>query len=429
MNICKLTLGNLRCFPEEKEQINISPITIIVGENSSGKTTFLSAYEFLHNILYANQKIHPSLVEDVLKGISPQCLGGSFKDALRTHDAPAIVGATLKIDEKNFWDIEYAIDSSGFCKQIVMGTSILNDDWRIKIQIEKNGIYDAILMKNNETKEKWTKQSLPPAFSIGFFHLADFIDTLLASGNYAVLCSKISSIIKEKSKKFVCKSIAPVEASRRKIYDPTDIKSKESSFILCEMAKLSNSSNWEKIEGKLTEFGLNSGLFQSIAFNTLGPGDEAPFRIKANVGGVQSDIINVGHGVGQFLPILGDIFISDEDNYNTFLIQQPETHTHPKVEAEFSTLMADIIKECPKHYHFICESHSEYIINRARIEIIERRLKPNDFLILHLELKGGQTKSYPITIDPTGNYEGNPDSFKQFFLTEEYNLAGFNLDD
>jgi len=74
MKINEMRIKNLKCFPEAKSAIH--PITVIVGENNTGKTTFLSAYKLIHDLLYEDKPIKPSSIEDLLKGKTYKYLGG-----------------------------------------------------------------------------------------------------------------------------------------------------------------------------------------------------------------------------------------------------------------------------------------------------------------------------------------------------------------
>ena len=47
-------IGNVRCFAEE-QRVPIRPITLLVGENSTGKTTFLGGYRVLSEMLSATE--------------------------------------------------------------------------------------------------------------------------------------------------------------------------------------------------------------------------------------------------------------------------------------------------------------------------------------------------------------------------------------
>ena len=223
----------------------------------------------------------------------------------------------------------------------------------------------------------------------------------------------------------VCNLLEPIHLKPKAQYNRTEIKTTDPSYILCEMAEMKKNNNWKKISEELNKFGNDSKLFQDLDIDISNENNgESPFSIKVTVDKLKSDITNVGYGVSQFLPVLANVIMSDSKKYNTFLMQQPETHLHPRVNSEFATLMFNRINKYKEKYKFICETHSDYIIQRARIEIKEKKLKPEDFLILYFELKNGEAKIYPITIDSNGNIENQPDSYKAFFLSEDYKLLG-----
>ena len=45
----ELTIKNIKIFKEE-QKLKIAPITLLYGENSSGKTTLLKTFDIIHNI-------------------------------------------------------------------------------------------------------------------------------------------------------------------------------------------------------------------------------------------------------------------------------------------------------------------------------------------------------------------------------------------
>ena len=50
MNITQFTMEEVRCFAGRQE-FNIRPLTFLVGENSTGKTTALACFQVLINYL------------------------------------------------------------------------------------------------------------------------------------------------------------------------------------------------------------------------------------------------------------------------------------------------------------------------------------------------------------------------------------------
>ena len=421
MKINEISIKNLRCFPEAKSVIR--PITVIVGENNTGKTTFLSAYKLIYDLLYEDKPIKPSSIEDLLKGKTYKYLGGPKHIVRKQSDADIVnIGATLKIGEQDIWNVEYSIKNGKSCERILINC------FKNKIEVNlKQGDMIEFLV-NGEKRHATT----PVHFSIHFFGVISFLHNELLKNELEknkVLHSKITSLINFKEsgslKNMFCNLLEPLHLKPKSQYNRTEIKTTDPSYILCEMAEMKKNNNWNKISEEFNKFGKNSKLFQSLDIDISDEKNgESPFSIKVTVDKLTSDITNVGYGVSQFLPVLANVFVSDSEKYNTFLMQQPETHLHPRVEAEFATLMVNMINKHKEKYKFICETHSDYIIQRARIEIKEKKLNPEDFLILYFELKNGEAKIYPVTIDSNGNIENQPDSYKAFFLSEDYKLLG-----
>ena len=50
MNITQFTMEEVRCF-SERQTLEIRPLTFLVGENSTGKTTALACFQVLVNYL------------------------------------------------------------------------------------------------------------------------------------------------------------------------------------------------------------------------------------------------------------------------------------------------------------------------------------------------------------------------------------------
>ena len=121
------------------------------------------------------------------------------------------------------------------------------------------------------------------------------------------------------------------------------------------------------------------------------------FQLKVKVRtGPHANIVDVGYGVSQSLPILVDVMTTEEEpgregrrrhaNARAFLLQQPEVHLHPKGQAEFANLFISAFNR--NGSHFLIETHSDYIVDRVRIAVRQKTLKPADVSILYFEPSG-----------------------------------------
>ena len=154
----------------------------------------------------------------------------------------------------------------------------------------------------------------------------------------------------------------------------------------------------------------------------------APFQLKVKVRGPTVNIMDVGYGVSQVLPILEQILNepssrSNGAGHSCYLLQQPEVHLHPKAQAELSTLMAHLASRGSQS--FIIETHSDYMIDRARIEIMQGNINKDDVSLIYFEPKKNVVNVHNISFDEKGNMIGVPPHFRTFFLLESDRLMGF----
>ncbi len=99
------------------------------------------------------------------------------------------------------------------------------------------------------------------------------------------------------------------------------------------------------------------------------------------------------------------------------LLQQPEIHLHPSVQASLGSLFCEIAS---KGRQLIVESHSDFLIDRIRIDVRDQKtnLKPEDVSILFFERNDTGVQIHPIRIDELGNVLDTPDSYGTFFMQE-----------
>ena len=193
-------------------------------------------------------------------------------------------------------------------------------------------------------------------------------------------------------------SLAPVRSKPKRTYDFINSESydSEGSDIPMLLMRLYNKApkELEKLRKKLVEFGKISGLFSNIKVESYGNMND-PFRIHFQIKNVQSNIRDTGYGISQILPILVRLFRSSDDSH--FLLQQPEVHLHPKAQAALSSLFIETIKTSGKS--FLIETHSDYMVDRARIEIRKGNIPPDQVSLIYFESLKDRVQVHNISFD------------------------------
>ncbi len=132
----------------------------------------------------------------------------------------------------------------------------------------------------------------------------------------------------------------------------------------------------------------------------------------------------VGVGVSQVLPILIMGLLSPNDTL--LLVEQPELHLHPRVQARLGDFFVGLSK-CGKQC--LIETHSENLISQLRYHIVETDGQENsDCLIYFVDQdEQGATRFETIEISPQGNILNWPDGFSDETMLQEDRITAASL--
>jgi hypothetical protein len=122
-------------------------------------------------------------------------------------------------------------------------------------------------------------------------------------------------------------------------------------------------------------------------------GDDIDFRIVRGVGSQifilrgdkRINVVDLGYGVTQFLPVLLHIVynIHKTSGGITIAVQEPETNLHPRLQSKLADLFIDAQKTFG--IQFIIETHSEYLIRKLQYLTAKGDIRPEDTVIHYLD--------------------------------------------
>ena len=439
MNITQFTMEEVRCFAE-RQTLEIRPLTFLVGENSTGKTTALACFHILADYLrdsrldFNADPYSMGIFKDIARNSRPKAK--TFKLGFTTE----AVKQTFEFSEKTD-GIEPAISS----------LDLKFSDGKIVFKTENDlGDMQMHLVSFDKKRNHYEISCFPDILDVsipfGFSQsgLGPFVVPLegdsegkTALENYlkkSQNSGKERYNLLDSGSRLSVFSTSPIRSRPKRTYDPTrEFNDPEGSDIpmLLMRIKATEQKQWEALKIQLIEFGKSSGLFQNIEIKNLGRSLGAPFQLKFKVRGPNANIVDVGYGVSQILPILVHALRNNASQHLPpdfqetayFLLQQPEVHLHPRAQAEFSSLLVKLANK--NNRSFIIETHSDYMIDRARIEIRKGNIRPEDVSLIYFEPKGNIVKVHNIGFDKMANMEGVPPHYRGFFLKESKRLMGF----
>ena len=151
------------------------------------------------------------------------------------------------------------------------------------------------------------------------------------------------------------------------------------------------------------------GLIHSFAVQALTGGSNLyEVRVKKTASSPSVLITDVGFGVSQVLPVLTLCFYVPEGS--TIILEQPEIHLHPMVQAGLADVFIDAINK--RNIQIILESHSEHLLTRLQRRIAEEEVAPQDAALYFCERDESSTsKIVPLELDLFGNIKNWPKDF------------------
>ena len=429
----EIYLERVRSFAKPR-WIPLARLTLLVGENSSGKSTFLA---IANAVLDKNR--FPSAPAF---NAPPYSLGNfdtiassegkghgrakSFAIGFRT-DAPPFTGARELT-------ARYANQNG---ESELSSVSARTDSGSVSADVDKGVAHIQIptVRKDKSDGEiEHHEANFDPALARRHFSTLflgrPFLRTMHQAGSQEAWqedfdrANAIDDVVLHAHSPFPQPlSLAPIRSKPRRTYDElSEVPSPEGDHIPTVISRLlarSRESDYvRRVKRSLVKFGTSSGLFKKLSIRRLGKSAGDPFRIEVSAAGQTANLIDVGYGVSQSLPIVVESTLS-HPNAIMFL-QQPEVHLHPKAQAALGTFFVDLVAGTSRT--FAVETHSDYLVDRVRQEVAKGRISPDEVLILFFAKPKLETTVYPIRLDEHGNVLDAPSAYRQFFLQEELNL-------
>ena len=454
-----ITVKDFRCFHDE-QTARLAPLTLLVGENSTGKTSFMAMTRALRD--FAFPQLTPfDFTEDPydlgsfdeiahFRGgrggratsfsagffVAPKRDGGDaywfdveFK---KRGTIPFPMRRRLSSEEKKIWIEHRVMNGSG---QLYLGTNngewLLEEDFPIFFADEDQIVPFSIILDNvigirfrsregkaNPIIRKRIRGSARPS-----------------NGEWRLVNDMYHSYRTSRFTRDYMYASAPVRSKPERTYNPSrPTRNPEGDYIPMYLASLyfQKESEWLQLKDALEDFGREAGLFTEISVKPLGKTMSEPFQLQVGKFGKTPkgplhNLIDVGYGVNQALPIITELFRSDSPPM--FLLQQPEVHLHPSAQAALGGLFCRVASVKKK---LVIETHSDHLIDRIRMEVRDETtdLTHEDVSILYFERKGLDVTIHSLRLDEAGNVRAEdgvsspPASYGEFFMETTKRLFG-----
>ena len=407
--ISELSIQNVRCFGPA-QRARLGRITLLVGENSVGKSTFLGCYHsFAHlSNLVDLSKGHPFNASPFFmgdfdtiarSGASAFTVAGEYADHI--HSAAQFCFGRADGGQPFEKNVAFTF-SKAATPSICIRMSTDKDKKQLSFQgpdfqFDMDGAEISYLPISTWLSRNVMHGFLPYNADRAIFKKRRGSEEVGEFGKFLNFFR--SEMPLPPAQSFNVNTLRPNLPVRRRIYQ------KAPSY-------LNNPAERDSI----SRVGTKLGLWKDIQVKDVDSGGGVEVAVTLVDGSY--NLMDVGYGVHSLLPLVHAIAVAGTPSI--FLLQQPEIHVHPIAQAQLAQYMA----EGP--HDFIIETHTDHLVDRFRLCVREGVLRPEELSILYFERSGDGSESriHSISVDSQGNVVDPPDSYREFFLEETERLLG-----
>lgn len=431
----RLRIRNFKAW-QDTRTLRLAPLTILFGSNSSGKS---SINQFLMMLKQTARSPDRNAVFDFGGPADPVQLG-SYRDAVFGHDTERAMAfdtewelpAWLTVRDPRTGDRAYGdhllfsatarqsrrrvVQSEGFTYalgrddelQLVVNLSRAEgrpDRW----QLDAEG-YE--LVRNPGRAWELPK----PTRFYGFPQ-----EATLYYQNTAFL-SDLELELEEQLR--AISYLGPLRVKPERLYswtggEPEDVGWQGTQTVQAILAASDRRLNWVRkartvpFQEVVARWLVQMGLVRSFSVVPIAEGrDEYEVRVRTSRA-AEVKLTDIGFGISQVLPVITQAFYAPPAS--TVLMEQPEIHLHPSVQASLADLFIAAINAREdgedRGVQLIVESHSEHLLRRLLRRIAEEVIDESDVALYFCYGGDGGSAIDRLEVDQFGEIANWPPDF------------------
>ena len=400
-----LRLANFKAWKDTGD-IGLAPVTMLLGTNSSGKSSLLQSLLLLKQTVRSpDRTIHLNLGGDEVNDLFSF---GDFDSVLR-HGADSLRHFSIGFDFKRFDDSRvkagsleaiYGKTSTGSVAVQQMKLSTGAREFRA-VRRERGAFS---IFVDDEGQPRFKGRNYAPERSISFS--ADAIAELDQDG---ALVEDLSLSIRRELEGI--SYLGPLRRKPERDYawnksKPGDVGSDGGNAVGALLASaLLRSEEQNYIVDGVSKWLKRMKVAEQLEVRQQGRSNRYELIIQRD--GVACNLRDVGIGVSQVLPVLVVAYFAPIGS--TVILEEPEIHLHPLAQSILAELFVKVSKE--RNIQFIVETHSEHLFRRMQTLIAKGTAKKRDVSMYFVKRDGAQALLQTLEVDEFGVVGNWPENF------------------
>ncbi len=366
----------------EQAHIELAPLTVLLGANSTGKSAILHALVLLKQSLRGGDYR------------VPLTFGGPLLDMGRFQDV--LWQQSRRLAFRLEWDNGQAVAFEVVSKRRV-GLVVPRETFRLRLAGRE------YRLKDDDEAEPWY-------FS---FELAGAPDSEKARA-----FREVNATIKEFFT--ALRYIGPLRQSARETSFSREMPESvgpDARYLIPFL--IAHPDVTQRISDWLRGHRLADGL--EVRETARGSGRWVVYLIEREIGKRRWNLADTGFGYSQLIPVLAELYAAPRGSL--ILIEQPELHLNPRLAVEVGDLLLDAVEEGKT---VLVETHSEHLVLRLRRRIAEGRFPAHQLALYFARRSREEGKSYleRVSLDELGQpVQGWPEGFWGEDYEEAYHLT------
>ena len=443
----KIGLTNFKCW--KKLEIELAPITLLFGANSSGKTSVLQSLLMLKQTVFG---FDPRQYMN-FGGRERDYVGfGSYQDLVYGRNARANVGLKLTWDLSSEAIDELAVarwvednsDKSSLYPSMSMQYSVswgFDNDVHVSVLAYKfiedgRDQTEIALRREKENQYSLTHYVPKPGANPGEYDVSASRSVGPPENCHLIRSDLLLQVARDHistSPAFIALEFAglldrlrymgPLRERANRNYPwtgnkPSIIEPDGSNTI---QAFIASAREGRYLLDQTTRILKEMDLVEDFDVKPIDE-NQRLYEATATVGGANSSLADVGFGVSQVLPVVALLFSAPPGSI--VLLEQPELHLHPNAQSLLADLLLHVAET--RNLQLIVESHSEHVLRRLQARIAEGQSKfanPENIKMYFCEPGEGGSTISEVELDRFGQIANWPEKFLGDISGELHTIA------